>query len=214
MAKPQLNINVQADQTTYKPKQQVSLDISTLFEGEGGVPADLTVSVVDEMVYVLQPEIAPSMGEFFNHLRRNQVTTESSLNFITYDQSVSAKGAPESSSMAPRERAVKILERPRRDDQDTALWQPNLQTDASGHSKLTFTLPDALTRWRITVRAKDSQGRVGQRVAHITSSQPYYLKWSSPNVWRTGDQMSADVLVFNQTEQSSTMQWQALIDIG
>lgn len=27
-----------------------------------------------------------------------------------------------------------------------------------------------------------------------------------------GDQMSADVLVFNQTEQSSTMQWQALID--
>ena len=212
VAKPQLNINVQADQTTYKPKQQVSLDISTLFEGEGGVPADLTVSVVDEMVYVLQPEIAPSMGEFFNHLRRNQVTTESSLNFITYDQSVSAKGAPENSSMAPRERAVKVLERPRRDDQDTALWQPNLQTDASGHSKLTFTLPDALTRWRITVRAKDSQGRVGQRVAHITSSQPYYLKWSSPNVWRTGDQMSADVLVFNQTEQTSTMQWQALID--
>ena len=212
VAKPQLGINIQADQASYKPKQQVSLDISTLFDGEGGVPADLTVSVVDEMVYVLQPEIAPSMGEFFNHLRRNQVTTESSLNFITYDQSVSAKGAPENSSMAPRERAVKVLERPRRDDQDTALWQPSIQTDASGHSKLTFTLPDALTRWRITVRAQDSQGRVGQRVAHITSTQPYYLKWSSPNVWRSGDQMSADVLVFNQTEQTSALQWQALID--
>lgn len=211
VAKPQLNIDIKPDHASYKPKQQVTLDISTLFGNEGGVPADLTVSVVDEMVYVLQPEIAPSMGEFFNHLRRNQVTTESSLNFITYDQSVSAKGAPESRSMAPRERAVKVLERPRRDDQDTALWQPSVKTDASGHTQLTFTLPDALTRWRVTVRAQDTQGRVGQRTAHIESTQPYYLKWSSPAQWRQGDQMSADVLAFNQTQQTANVQWQALL---
>lgn len=212
VAKPQLNIDIKPNQDKYKPKQQVTLDISTLFDGEGGVPSDLTVSVVDEMVYVLQPEIAPSMGEFFNHLRRNQVTTESSLNFITYDQSISAKGAPSAGGLAPRERAVKVLERPRRDDQDTALWQPSVKTDASGRTQLSFTLPDALTRWRVTVRAKDGQGRVGQRVSHIESTQPYYLKWSSPATWRQGDQMSSDILAFNQTDQTSNMQWQALVN--
>ncbi|CAH2933779.1 MAG: UPF0192 protein YfaS [uncultured Paraburkholderia sp.] len=43
------------------------------------------MSVVDEMVYVLQPEIAPNIVDFFYHPRRNNVRTSSSLSFISYD---------------------------------------------------------------------------------------------------------------------------------
>ncbi|MGT2489548.1 hypothetical protein ACU4GD_00755 [Cupriavidus basilensis] len=96
--------------------------MTSAFDGKP-VPANITVSVVDEMVYVLQPEIAPSIVDFFYHPRRNSVRTTSSLSFIGYDLAVSAQpgaGGPEQGRY--NERGVKVLERPRRDEKDTAAW--------------------------------------------------------------------------------------------
>ncbi|HCR8766300.1 TPA: hypothetical protein OPG90_001050, partial [Shigella flexneri] len=55
------------------------------------VSAQLTVGVVDEMIYALQPEIAPNIGKFFYPLGRNNVRTSSSLSFISYDQALSSE---------------------------------------------------------------------------------------------------------------------------
>ena len=152
------------------------------------MPANLTVSVVDEMVYVLQPEIAPSIVDFFYHPRRNNVRTTSSLNFIGYDlaaSGLSGAGGPERGRY--NERGVKVLERPRRDEQDTAAWVADLRTDASGRARVTFTMPDSLTRWRITVRAMAGDGMVGQRTASIRSDKDLYLKWTGPRHYRGED---------------------------
>jgi len=213
VAQPQIELNVKSDKPVYGPGDTVTLSFDSTLNGKPEA-ANLTVSVVDEMVYVLQPEIAPNIVDFFYHPRRNNVRTSSSLSFITYDLARSPlKGAPGGPQRANyNERGVKVLERPRRDDQDTAAWEGNLKTDASGHATMTFKMPDSLARWRITVRAAAPDGMVGQRTAYVRSDKALYLKWSGPSHFRTDDQPAIDMIAFNQTDADLDAQW--LVDGG
>ncbi len=87
--------------------------------------------------------------------------TSSSLSFISYDQALSSEPvAPGATNRS--ERRVKMLERPRREEVDTAAWMPSLTTDKQGKAYFTFLMPDSLTRWRITARGMNGDGLVGQ----------------------------------------------------
>jgi uncharacterized protein YfaS (alpha-2-macroglobulin family) len=208
VAQPQIELNVKSDKPVYGPGDTVTLNFDSTLNGKPEA-ANLTVSVVDEMVYVLQPEIAPNIVDFFYHPRRNNVRTSSSLSFITYDLArAPLKGAPGGPQRANyNERGVKVLERPRRDDQDTAAWEGNLKTDANGHATMSFRMPDSLARWRITVRAAAPDGMVGQRTAYVRSDKALYLKWSGPSHFRVDDQPAIDMIAFNQTDADMDAQW-------
>ncbi|OPK08518.1 alpha-2-macroglobulin [Pseudomonas sp. VI4.1] len=196
---PQIDVAIATDKESYQPGDTVSVDLTTEFDGKP-IPAHLTVSVVDEMVYALQPEVAPSIDQFFYHPRRNNVRTSASLSFISYD--VALPGSPGAPGKANRsERGVKVLERPRREDVDTAAWQPELLTDANGKTRFTFKMPDSLTRWRITARAIADDGQVGQKKQFVRSEKPLYLKWSGPSRFRRGDKPDLGVFAFSQGEQ-------------
>ncbi|MXR32175.1 alpha-2-macroglobulin [Pseudomonas sp. PICF6] len=196
---PQIDVAIVTDKATYRPGDTVTVDLSTQFVGKA-IPAHLTVSVVDEMIYALQPEVAPTIDQFFYHPRRNNVRTSASLSFISYD--VALPGSPGAPGKANRsERGVKVLERPRREDVDTAAWQPELVTDANGKARFTFKMPDSLTRWRITARAIADDGQVGQKKQFIGSEKPLYLKWSGPTRFRSGDKPQMGLFAFSQSEQ-------------
>ena len=205
---PRVEIGVKADKAVYKPGEKVQVTLDTTLQGKP-VAAVVTVSVVDEMIYVLQPEIAPNIFDFFFHPRRNNVRTAASLSFISYDLATGAPaGAPARRNV--NERRVKLLERPRRDNIDTAYWNPALTTDTSGKAMFTFTMPDGLTRWRITVRAvMATTGQVGQQSAHVRSDKALYAKWTSPDWLRPGDQPNASVAIFNQTNQPQPVELRA-----
>jgi alpha-2-macroglobulin len=206
---PRVDVAVHADKTVYAPGEKVTLDLAAQIGGKPAAGAQLTVGVVDEMVYVLQPEIAPDMFDFFYHPRRNNVRTSASLNFVAYDLAKPPTGGAMPSRRQVHERAIKILERPRRDDKDTAYWQPTVTTDANGHAKITFTMPDALTRWRVTVRAATATGTVGQNVAYVRSDKDFYVKWTSPNWMRVEDAPNASVAIFNQGGKDAAVEFNA-----
>lgn len=196
---PQIDVAIATDKESYQPGDTVSVDLTTQFAGKP-IPAHLTVSVVDEMIYALQPEVAPTIDQFFYHPRRNNVRTSASLSFISYD--VALPGSPGAPGKANRsERGVKVLERPRRENVDTAAWQPELITDANGKTRFTFKMPDSLTRWRITARAIADDGQVGQKKQFVRSEKPLYLKWSGPSKFRTGDKPALGVFAFSQAEK-------------
>ena len=196
VAKAQIEIAVSSDKELYAPGETVTVDLATRFKGRPAATR-LSVSVVDEMIYALQPEIAPAIDQFFYHPRRNNVRTSASLSFISYD--VALPGNATAPGRANRsERAVKVLERPRREEVDTAAWQPDLLTDADGKARFTFRMPDSLTRWRITVRAVSDDGEVGQKKQFIRSEKPLYLKWSGPTLFRDGDRPQLGLFAFNQ----------------
>lgn len=200
VVQPRVDLTIQTDKPSYRPGDRVDVTIHSQV-GTAPTAANMTVSVVDEMVYLLQPELAPDIHEFFYHPRRNNVRTSSSLNFITYDMSLPYKG-PITNGRRFNERGVKVLERPRRDEQDTAAWQPSLRSDAQGNARFSFIMPDSLARWRITVRAITEQGVVGQQQAYTSSDKPLYLKWVGPTRFRQGDKPQIGLVAFNHQQQS------------
>lgn len=200
---PRIALQFKTDKEVYQPGEKVTLDVMATLEGKP-LSTLVALGVVDEMIYVLQPEIAPDIADFFYHPRRNNVRTTASLSFISYDMAQGrTSGAPARHNY--NERGVKVLERPRRDNIDTALWAPSLKTDADGRARVTFTMPDALTRWRITGRAMDAQGRVGQRTGYLRSDKQFYSKWTAPDWLRTGDAPRASFAIFNQTDKEQKL---------
>ncbi|EEW1663288.1 alpha-2-macroglobulin family protein [Escherichia coli] len=198
VAVPQLDIRVKTDKTHYQPGELVNVELTSSLKGKP-VSAQLTVGVVDEMIYALQPEIAPNIGKFFYPLGRNNVRTSSSLSFISYDQALSSEPvAPGATNRS--ERRVKMLERPRREEVDTAAWMPSLTTDKQGKAYFTFLMPDSLTRWRITARGMNGDGLVGQGRAYLRSEKNLYMKWSMPTVYRMGDKPAAGLFIFSQQD--------------
>ena len=196
IAVPKLQIRISPDKGNYAPQEKAGVEITTTFKGKP-VPASLSVSVVDEMIYVLQPELAPDISDFFHHPRRNQVRTSSSLSFYSFDSAVSLAGAPASGSGSHAERSLKLRERPRREDKDTAFWTPALKTDNNGHARFSFAMPDSVARWRITARGMTAAGDTGQKTGYINSVKDVYLKWSGPTMFRRGDAPEICVIAFN-----------------
>lgn len=201
VATPQIDIQIVADKETARPGDMVTVELTTRYAGKP-TASRLTVSVVDEMIYALQPEIAPGIDQFFYHPRRNNVRTNASLSFIAYD--LALPGTPSAPGRANRsDRGVKVLERPRREEVDTASWQPDLVTDADGKARFSFRMPDSLTRWRITARAVNADGQVGQKRQFVRSEKPLYLKWSGPATYRGGDKPALGLFAFNQGEAAT-----------
>jgi uncharacterized protein YfaS (alpha-2-macroglobulin family) len=92
---------------------------------------------------------------------------------------------------------------------DTAFWNPRLTTDANGRAHFRFRMPDSLTRWRITGRAMNAAGTVGQRTAFIRSEKAVYAKWTSPDWLREGDEPIVSLALFNQTRSEQTIELSA-----
>lgn len=203
---PSIKLQFKADKDSYRPGERVNIDVTATLNGKP-VAAPFSLGVVDEMIYVLQPEIAPDIRDFFYHPRHNNVRTTASFSFIGYDVSTGKLGAMPDKSQ-DHERAIKVLERPRRDNVDTAYWNPHLVTAADGHARVSFVMPDALTRWRITARAMGADGAVGQGSAWVRSEKPFYVKWTSPNWLRQGDKPLASIAVFNETDKPQVVDLQ------
>jgi hypothetical protein len=160
VAVPVVDIAIRTPRERYAPGETVTLELETR-TGAGPTPALVNLGVVDEMIYVLQPEIAPSIGNFFYHPRRNNVRTTVSLSFIGYDLArLPAKsGAPVRRS--PSERGVKVLERPatRRYRYRRLVAQPDDRRERQGQRQLPHARRiDPLAHHR----ARDYRGRRGR----------------------------------------------------
>jgi uncharacterized protein YfaS (alpha-2-macroglobulin family) len=209
VAQPKISVAVQSDKAVYAPGEKVTIQLAASINGKSAPGTVLTVGVVDEMVYVLQPEIAPDLFDFFYHPRRNNVRTSASLSFIGYDLARPPGKQALPGRSQTQQRALKVQERPRREDKDTALWQPSVVVDARGRASVSFIMPDSLTRWRITVRASEPGGVVGQNQSWLRSDKPFYVKWTSPSWARVGDAPVASVAVFNQGNTDATLDFSA-----
>lgn len=207
---PTIVLDFQFDKKTYSPGEMVNMTIKASNKDKP-VETNVSVSVVDEMVFTLQPDITPDITQFFNHPVRNEVKTTSSLNFHTYDSAVSSTGA--SPGQQQYERKLKLRERPRRDEKDTAFWGGSLKTNRDGILKLSFVMPDSLTRWRVQGRAFSSDGLTGSRKEFIYSEKAYYIKWIGPKNFRTGDNSKVAVVVYNMSDEEKNVSFKLEGDI-
>ncbi len=89
---------------------------------------------------------------------------------------------------------------------DTAYWEAQLVTDANGEAKVTITLPDNLTTWRMDARAVTSATLVGQSTKDIQSTKPLLVRPQTPRFFTVGDEVTLGTAVHNNTDADLAVQ--------
>ncbi len=192
-----LNVSVKPNVEQAKPGDTVHYDINVTDSSGKGVKSEVSVAVVDKAVLSLADEIGPDGLHAFWFERGLGVLTASSLavsidrsNDVITEASSGGKGGGGLDDQGLRQ-----------DFRNTAFWEPQLQTDDSGHASVDVKLPDNLTTWHTQVRAVADDILVGEGTNELVSTQPLLVRPALPRFLRVGDKLSLRTLVTNSTKQ-------------
>ncbi len=151
-------------------------------------------AVYDEMV--LEELDAPMAGSVVQKYEMVNAYVESAE--VEEDMEEIAKQETPNSSGGKGEKAEPAL---RENFNETAFFFPQLRTNKDGSATFSFTMPDALTRWRLMLLAYTKDRKTGRKDYTFTSSKPMMIMadmprymydndtlWFVANVINTGDE--------------------------
>jgi uncharacterized protein YfaS (alpha-2-macroglobulin family) len=119
---------------------------------------------------------------------------------IVKDEEVVADGIPD--AFDPPKPSTSI--QPRKNFNETAFFFPQLATDSAGNIELSFTMPEALTQWKLQTLAHTKDLSVGMQTASIITQKELMVQPNVPRFLREGDQLSLSTKVANITNKELT----------
>lgn len=164
-----LNIKASTDKQKYRPKDEVTLELTTTDANGTPVSADVAVSVVDEALFILAPQEVDPLGTLYQYVYYPFPTTFTSYkqyNFSTFYEGGGGGGGDGGGEDSGEDLRDNFL--------DTAAFITT-KTDKNGKATVTFTLPDNLTSWRITTAAITENLHAGSRLVNVTTTLPLFL---------------------------------------
>ncbi|HPA16693.1 MAG TPA: alpha-2-macroglobulin family protein [Verrucomicrobiae bacterium] len=102
-----------------------------------------------------------------------------------------AQGAPRPAPKLDEVTARKNLD-------ETAFFFPHLMSGQNGEVRITFTMPEALTRWRFMAFAHDRACRSGYLEDHAVTAKDLMVQPNPPRFMREGDELEFTVKVTNR----------------
>lgn len=179
-----LNLAISTDKAKYKPGGTVQYTLKATDQaGHPAANTELSLGLVDESIYAIRQETAENIQKFFFNKRPNWVETA-----CTFEE--------EYSGGADKLEPVPMV---RKNFKDTAVWLPELCTDAQGIAIASVALPDNLTTWRATVRGITTGTDVGSAVNKIIATQDLIVRLSLPRFFSTGDDTYINAVLHNYT---------------
>ena len=211
-----LKLELISEKRQYKPREPASWTV--LARHADGSPAsgvEVSLGVVDEAVYSIEPERSGDIRRAFYGLRYSTVSTSfsSAFSFTGYSGKKLMKLAARqrSSPLADFKNEQQYEEATiRKDFRDTAFWQPDLVTGPDGRATARMTLPDNLTTWRATARATSGDLQVGARIDRVVSRKDLILRLETPRFMTEGDVVTVSAVVHNYLASDKATQ----IEIG
>ena len=101
----------------------------------------------------------------------------------------------------PKEPAEPTL---RENFNETAFFFPQLRTNADGSATFSFTMPDALTRWRLMLMAYTKDRKTGSKDYTFTSSKPVMIMADMPRYMYDNDELWFVANVINTGDEAVT----------
>lgn len=199
-----LDLQIIPNKTEYKPRETASYTI--LARNADGSPAantEVSLGVVDEAIYSIEPESAGNIRHEFYGQRYNEVQTNLSTEFTftgyAGDRPAELARNRASNQLADFKNSESESSEPtiRRDFRDTAFWQPDVVTGADGRAVVDVKLPDNLTTWRATARAVTDDTRVGSAVQKVLARKDLILRLETPRFFTEGDTVTISAVVHN-----------------
>lgn len=204
-----LQVEVTPAQTTYRPGDEVTVDVRLRTADGQGVPGEMAFSAADAGVLNLVGYALPDPFEAFYGPRPLRVSTSESRAHLVEQRSF---GQKEEDLLGGGGGAG--LEAVRTDFRPLVHWAPAVRTDARGHATLTFRLPESLTTFRLMATALTADHRFGQGQTDVTVTKPLVLQAALPRLARLDDRFEAGVLVTNATGAPGTATVRAEADGG
>lgn len=206
----QMNVTVKSDKPQYQPGQSAEYSIeATDVAGRPVSGAEFSLGVVDEAIYGIRQDTMPSLLDFFLARDYNGVFTRCSLEYFFSGESgrrrmqLAQLRAP--SRLAQLKPDHLVLPKIRKAFPDTAFWNADLVTDASGRAQAKVDFPDSLTTWRATVRGITPDTKVGGATLKTIVRKNLILRLAVPRFFVQGDEVTLSAIVHNYLAQAKTV---------
>ena len=92
----------------------------------------------------------------------------------------------------------------RKNFNETAFFFPQLKTDAEGNVEFSFTIPEALTQWKLLTFAHTKNAASGYTEKTVVTQKPLMVQPNAPRFIREGDKMEFSAKVVNLTDKEVT----------
>ena len=207
----QLHIEIRPAKPQFQPGDKAVYTV--LVDDSAGKPVvgEFSLGIVDEAIYAIETDTSGDIYNAFYGTVYDRVATESSLNFYFSGQAgkramllaARESGRAALAQLKPSEPLA--LPRIRKEFPDTALWQADLHTDASGRAQTELTFPDSLTTWRATVRGVTSDTKVGAAIDRVIVRKNLMVRLVVPRFFRQGDEVTISAIVHNYLETAKNV---------
>lgn len=201
-----LTVSVEPDKKAYRPGDTAVWTVRTKALNGKPIPAEASVSVVDESIYAIKPDNTRDPYAQFWGIRENGVATNSSA---PEEMSGGAfQGAPETgrSALLPAFRSAlppgAKLAGVRQRFLDTAYWNANLMTDMDGTATVSFDVPGNLTSWRGKALAITGDTKTGKAQTNVQASRPVMLRLAVPRQMVQGDTLRLIGTINNRADRA------------
>lgn len=89
----------------------------------------------------------------------------------------------------------------RKNLQETAFFYPQLQTDANGAVRISFTIPEALTEWKLLAFAHTKDMSTGYLTGTVKTQKDLMVQPGLPRFLRQGDALTISTKIVNLSEK-------------
>ncbi len=94
----------------------------------------------------------------------------------------------------------------RKNFKETAFFFPDLKTDEKGGIEFSFTMPEALTKWKFQALAHTKDGALGYSEKEIITQKQLMVQPNAPRFLREGDKIEFSSKIVNLSEKELTGQ--------
>ena len=92
----------------------------------------------------------------------------------------------------------------RKNFNETAFFFPDLKTDAEGNVSFSFTMPEALTQWKLMTLAHTKDLASGYLEKTVITQKPLMVQPNAPRFMREGDRMEFSAKIVNLSDSELT----------
>jgi len=130
----------------------------------------------------------------------NQMNKMAPTKLARDEESMADTVATPGNKTTPNNNAIKV----RKNFNETAFFFPDLKTVASGNVSFEFTIPEALTEWKLMTFAHTKELASGYTENKVITQKPLMVQPNAPRFMREGDRMEFSAKIVNLSENEIT----------
>lgn len=193
----QLLIAATTDRATYKPGEQVNVEMQVKPRQGQAQPVELAVAVVDEAVLDLLHDANKHYDVYHGMYQLDSLDLEtySLISRLVGRQKFEKKGANPGGDGGAAFSMRSLFKY-------VSYWNPSVVVDKTGKTNVSFTVPDNLTRWRVVMLGITHTDQMGTGSTSFNVTRPTEVRPVMPNHVLAGDHFVAGFSVMNRVNKA------------